>query len=177
LLVATMRDCPFALFVWPANSITALEAGIAAFLQEWPASAPAPSAVPELCWYARGSRLRPDREARLSADILLPESQDHVLDSLLAQGAGSIGYLFAARAQAEAIESTSQLVDRYLAIPGTIEMDTETIVVQIAMERVDLSLRRAGPDRDPGWIPWLRKNVRFKFVDDEHSEAAGILNA
>jgi hypothetical protein len=31
------------------------------------------------------------------------------------------------------------------------------------MESIDLSLRRAGRDRDPGWVPWLRKPVRNEY--------------
>ena len=29
----------------------------------------------------------------------------------------------------------------------------------------DLALRRAGWDRDPGWVPWLARRVRFRFED------------
>ncbi len=32
---------------------------------------------------------------------------------------------------------------------------------------VDLAVRRAGLDRDPGWVPWLEKRVRFAFGEDD----------
>jgi hypothetical protein len=28
---------------------------------------------------------------------------------------------------------------------------------------IDLDLRRAALDGDPGWLPWLRRSVRFVF--------------
>ncbi|WP_347250389.1 hypothetical protein, partial [Zoogloea sp.] len=30
---------------------------------------------------------------------------------------------------------------------------------------VDLALRRAGWDQDPGWLPWLGRTLRFRFGD------------
>jgi hypothetical protein len=30
---------------------------------------------------------------------------------------------------------------------------------------LDLDARRSGLDRDPGWIPWLRRTVRFVFEE------------
>jgi hypothetical protein len=30
---------------------------------------------------------------------------------------------------------------------------------------VDLALRRAGWDQDPGWLPWLGRSLRWRFGD------------
>jgi hypothetical protein len=37
--------------------------------------------------------------------------------------------------------------------------------VRLPMERIDIAVRRAGLDRDPGWVPWLARTVRFEFVE------------
>jgi hypothetical protein len=39
------------------------------------------------------------------------------------------------------------------------------MTIRLPMERVDLDVRRAGLDRDPGWVPWLGRCVRFEFVE------------
>jgi len=33
--------------------------------------------------------------------------------------------------------------------------------------QVDLRIRRAGLDIDPGWVPWLTRVIRYHYVDDE----------
>jgi hypothetical protein len=39
--------------------------------------------------------------------------------------------------------------------------------ILLPMDRIDITLRRAGPDRDLGWVPWLRRTVRFEFEPDD----------
>jgi hypothetical protein len=33
------------------------------------------------------------------------------------------------------------------------------------MESIDLAVRKAGLDRDPGWVPWMERNVRVEFEE------------
>src|SRR6185436_2199605 len=47
-LVASARDSPFALFVWPVSGARDVEKGLGAFLAAWPASAPLMSGSPAL---------------------------------------------------------------------------------------------------------------------------------
>jgi hypothetical protein len=58
---------------------------------------------------------------------------------------------------------------------GALVTHPDELVVRVAMEDVRIAVRRAGLDRDPGWIPWHRRRVRFDFVETvpEHSVNAG----
>jgi hypothetical protein len=44
-----------------------------------------------------------------------------------------------------------------VAEPGWIE-------VRFPLDQVSIDLRRAGLDRDPGWVPWLGVVVRFVYA-------------
>jgi hypothetical protein len=46
---------------------------------------------------------------------------------------------------------------RVLARPGWVE-------VAMPADRVDLDVRRAGLDLDPGWVPWLGVVVGYRYV-------------
>jgi hypothetical protein len=37
------------------------------------------------------------------------------------------------------------------------------MTVVMPMARIDAALRSAGLDKDPGWVPWLGRAVRFIF--------------
>jgi hypothetical protein len=52
---------------------------------------------------------------------------------------------------------------RWLRRPARILDDGEAIELRFGPEQVDLDLRRAGADADPGWIPWLRRTVRVAY--------------
>jgi hypothetical protein len=41
----------------------------------------------------------------------------------------------------------------------------ERIDVILAADAVDFAVRRAGLDRDPGWLPWLGGELRFTFEE------------
>ena len=53
-------------------------------------------------------------------------------------------------------------------MPGEVTADAESIVLTIPAERYDPALRRAGVDRDPGWVPWLERRVRLDFGGEEY---------
>ena len=44
-----------------------------------------------------------------------------------------------------------------------IVVDPGWIEVRLQLEEVDVDLRRAGLDLDPGWLPWLGAVVRFVY--------------
>jgi len=56
-------------------------------------------------------------------------------------------------------------VNSYLKIPARIEIDQDDVTIKIPMERIHLSIRKAGLDRDPGWIPWLQKYGKIVFEE------------
>ena len=46
---------------------------------------------------------------------------------------------------------------------GRIERQQGWIDVHLALADVDIDIRRAGLDLDPGWVPWLGSVVRFRY--------------
>lgn len=47
--------------------------------------------------------------------------------------------------------------------PARIEDDGDTLWFHLPGDAVDLALRRAGADADPGWAPWLLRHVRITY--------------
>jgi hypothetical protein len=62
-------------------------------------------------------------------------------------------------------------VARHLARPARIRLGLEQVDVILSSAALDFDLRRSGLDRDPGWVPWLRRNLRFVF--EERTTADG----
>lgn len=91
--------------------------------------------------------------------------------STLAPDHRTAGVLAAAGAalrtrMAAALEQPDDLaaVRPHLRVPGRIELAPGgAIEVHLAMGNVDLALRRAGLDFDPGWLPWLDAKLGFVF--------------
>ena len=48
--------------------------------------------------------------------------------------------------------------------PGRIEREPGWVDVHLALADVDVDVRRAGLDLDPGWVPWLGCVVRFRYA-------------
>lgn len=46
-------------------------------------------------------------------------------------------------------------------------VQSDPLRVVIAMEHADIDLRRAGLDRNPGFLPWLGQKVEIVFEADE----------
>ena len=76
-----------------------------------------------------------------------------------------MGELFALRTGGTPADA-SEIVSRYLAISGHVELKPEAMTVVLPMARIDLAVRRAALDRDAGWVPWLRRTVRIEFVPE-----------
>jgi hypothetical protein len=49
---------------------------------------------------------------------------------------------------------------------GAVCVTRTHIDVVFPLQKVDLRVRRAGLDRDPGWVAWLGRIVAFHFVDE-----------
>ncbi len=52
---------------------------------------------------------------------------------------------------------------RALRRPGRIDLTRTHLTVRLPLHRVDLRIRRAGLDLDPGWSPLLGRVVRFEY--------------
>jgi hypothetical protein len=164
LLVATPHGSPFTLFAWPADSADTLGEGLAAFLASWPQDGPRPTADPALASLDRAGRIETAAPENPRSWIL--RQDDSFATALLTQAAGSLAFLFAARAGAAGVSSPAQLVERHLAVPARITVAGEEMEIRMPMDRIDLAVRRAGLDRDPGWVPWLERRVRFAFEEE-----------
>ena len=52
-----------------------------------------------------------------------------------------------------------------VAVPGRLVVDRTHAEVVLALDAVDLAVRRRALDADPGWVPSLGRVIRFHFVD------------
>jgi hypothetical protein len=60
--------------------------------------------------------------------------------------------------------ATAETVERLLHRRGTLFAERGWIDVEMPMSEVDIDIRRAGLDIDPGWIGWLGSVVKFRYV-------------
>jgi hypothetical protein len=167
LLVAAPEHGPFAAFAWPAAAPDAIHAGLRALLDAWPHRAVL-IARPALAALDSGGRLRARRDIE-SRRLLIPVAASAASSALLALIAGAPSLLFAARAGAT-LDSVAAFVARYLARPGRVRLSPDRMDIILSADAIGLDVRRAGLDRDPGWLPWLRRTVRFVF--EERAAAA-----
>lgn len=157
MLLAAPRASDDVLFALPGDTPAQASEAIAEFLRRWPRSAPAPHASPAIAELDATARVVPERGIRAPP---LPSASglDRFGAAIVAQVAGSLAHLFAARV------GGADLLHR-VRIPGRIEMAAERMLVELPMDGIDLDVRRAGFDASPGWMPWLRRNVQISFVD------------
>lgn len=55
-------------------------------------------------------------------------------------------------------------VEQVCRKPAVIVADPGWIEARFSLDDVDVDIRRAGLDLDPGWLPWLGVVVRFRYV-------------
>ena len=163
-LVACAAD-EFPCFVWPADSASALARGLALFLHEWPCHSVRPEAAPGLATVDHAGRIRASFDNSAGPAPFLPAEVTAPFAALTTQIGGTLGALWSTRLQLERPLDRDALVNRYLRLPGRVRIADERVDVILPMDHTDLDVRRAGLDRDPGWVPWLRKNLRVEFAD------------
>ncbi|MDR3698743.1 MAG: hypothetical protein P4L56_03850 [Candidatus Sulfopaludibacter sp.] len=167
LLVAAAENSPFAFFAWPADTPKTLAAGLRALLDAWPHHGVL-AASPALAGIDKSGRLRPATDIARSP-WLLPEAPSAAAAALLAIVVGAPCTLFAARA-AGTFDAAAAFVARFLARQARIRMGAGEMTVILRDDDIDLAVRRAGLDRDPGWLPWLRRTVRFVYQEQKPPE-------
>jgi hypothetical protein len=168
LLVAAPEHGPFAAFAWPAAAPDPIRAGLRALLDAWPHRGVL-IARPALAALDSSDRLRARRDME-PCRLLIPAASSAAASALLALIAGAPSLLFAARA-GSTFDSAAAFVQVHLARPGRVRLSPERMDVILGADAIDFEVRRAGLDRDPGWLPWLRRTVRFVF--EERAPAAG----
>jgi hypothetical protein len=60
--------------------------------------------------------------------------------------------------------ATAETVERLLHRQGIVFAERGWIDVEMPMSKVDIDIRRAGLDIDPGWIGWLGSVVKFRYA-------------
>lgn len=163
LLVAVAEGSPFAFFAWPAVTPELPRTGLRALLDSWPHRGVL-SATPALASLDVSGRLR-SRTDEAPVPLLLPDAPSVSATALLALVAGAPCQLFAARAGAPPLATVEAFVARYLARHGRVRISPERMDVIFDANDVDLDVRRAGLDRDPGWLAWLKRSVHFIFEE------------
>lgn len=85
------------------------------------------------------------------------------IQRLLGLCAGALSYHFRSRMDLDArVPELPWLVQR-----GRLMLPEERLIVAMPMSAVDLDLRRAGLDQNPGWVPWLKRRVELVFEGGE----------
>ena len=64
-----------------------------------------------------------------------------------------------------ALEPGEPTLAELVAVPGRLVVDRTHVEVFVALDAVDLAVRRRALDADPGWVPSLGRVVRFHFVE------------
>jgi hypothetical protein len=160
LLIATALDAPFALFAWPAASLADAMAGLAALLARWPASTPLHGA-PSLIELDRSGRIRHGGEPPPPFVVDAPTAAAVAVASVVT---GAPCQLVASRLD-DLVDTAPAWAARRLAGEARLVRSPDSLEVWRPADAVDLDLRRAGIDRDPGFVPWLGCTVRLRFED------------
>lgn len=169
-LMAVPMTTDYPLFVWPAATSDALEAGLRTFNRIWPRGTPAQIAHPGLAAADPTGYVRGDVRTALARSLFVANTDDAHETALVTQAGGALAYLFAARLGSDGPGAIELLRSRFLSIPARVEHSDGAVIVTLPGDRIDLAVRRAGLDRNPGWVPWLRATVRIVF--DDVSEGA-----
>jgi hypothetical protein len=164
LLTASVEGLPFAFFAWPAATPTALESGLQAILSAWPPNG-ALFASPALAGLDRRGRVRSHTQPAVP-QLLIPSAKSAAQAALLALTIGAPCTLVAVRAQLTTPFTTATFVQRLLAHRAHIRLSYQRMDIDFPGDALDLTLRRAGLDRDPGWIPWLQRSVHFHYTGE-----------
>ncbi|MEB3260940.1 MAG: hypothetical protein VKP63_09975 [Cyanobacteriota bacterium] len=171
LLTACAEGSPFVVFAWPADRPEAIQAGLRLLLSRWPAGCPV-GAEPALIRLDGSGRLRP-LVASSRPERLVPAEGAAAMAALLALVVGAPALLFTARAasagedKAVRAGGAAAVLSRHLRRRGWIHVSEGRLEIQMTAAANPLTLRKAGLDRDPGWLPWLRRDVVFRFVARE----------
>ncbi len=137
VLFALAGELP--IFAAPVPSQVDENEVVATFRRAWPTDA-APVGQDDVVEGSAALRLRTD----LSLDAAL----------VVAVTAGCAATLFRAR--------TGELE---LGARARIHDDGDARIVTMPLEAIRIAVRKAGLDRDPGWVPWIERHVRIVFEE------------
>ena len=167
-LVAWLATMDFPIFALPAPAMADLRSGMQSIAAAWPdaGSIVAPPALAGLAAAHRVSpalRGAPSRSAAVDEIAAAPDP----LAMLVALASGVTASLVGWRAQW--MGAAREALARTVRQPGVAVDERDALVVSMPLGAIDLVLRRAGLDSDPGWVPWLGRAVRIAYRDGEES--------
>jgi hypothetical protein len=166
ILVATANGCVWPLFALPGSTPAEATAIVAELVRRWPASSNL-HAPPGLAELDRTGRVRPQWRDGAPASAWLPDDNGSAgKRALSAQLAGVCVQLFCARAGLTGLSPT-ELVSTHLKLEGWLMLDHEELRLVLPLEAIDMPVRRAGLDANPGWVPWLGRHARIEFEGGE----------
>jgi hypothetical protein len=106
------------------------------------------------------ARLRAQLDA-LGAQLELPAALSPLLGRIVTHGLAALSCVVGARLRRE--PSLAELRGLCLR-PGQLILAPEALHVLVPHAMVDVDHRRAGLDHDPGYVPWLARQLRFEFT-------------
>ncbi len=101
--------------------------------------------------------------AGLGPDELPPSDDGEPASDDELDGLRAVADVVAARL-AERLEREDGLVAAVCARRAEVVAEPGWIEIRLALEELDIDVRRAGLDLDPGWLPWLGVVVRFVYA-------------
>lgn len=111
------------------------------------------------------------RERIALIPVRAPAAADALLDALVASipadiaaAPGALRQVFGPLPPAFPNSADTRLA-RLLLRPGQLGVTPWDAELTWPLAAIDLALRRAGWDQDPGWLPWLGRTVRLRFGD------------
>jgi hypothetical protein len=100
-----------------------------------------------------------------------PAAAERLLDALIdaipgdiTPAPGGLRQVFGTTPAAFPTAADSRLASLLLR-PGQLRVSPWEAELAWPLAGIDLALRRAGWDQDPGWLPWLGRTIRFRFGD------------
>lgn len=100
-----------------------------------------------------------------------PAAAERLLDALIdaipadiTPAPGGLRQVFGTTPAAFPTAADSRLASLVLR-PGQLRVSPWEAELAWPLAGIDLALRRAGWDQDPGWLPWLGRTIRFRFGD------------
>ena len=100
-----------------------------------------------------------------------PAAAERLLDALtdaipadITPAPGGLRQVFGTTPAAFPTAADSRLASLLLR-PGQLRVSPWDAELAWPLAGIDLALRRAGWDQDPGWLPWLGRTIRFRFGD------------
>ncbi len=82
----------------------------------------------------------------------------------IAAAPGALRQVFGLQPASFGTQADTRLA-RLLLRPGALRATPWEAELSWPLAAIDLALRRAGWDQDPGWLPWLGRTIRFRFGD------------